>query len=61
MFTFFFQCENQGLPVQGAESWGTAKGGAASFSAWVILVTPHYRVQMIKSYLSSEKGEEFTD
>ena len=59
---FFFQCKNNGHPVQGAASRARAKGGAALFGAWAILGTPRHRVlRVLKSYLSSEKPEKFTD
>lgn len=58
---FFSNAKNQGHPIQRAESSGRAKEGAASFGAWIILGTPHCRVQMLKSYLSSEKPEKLMD
>lgn len=61
MLTFFSNAKNQGHTIQRAESSRRAKEGAASFGAWVILGTPHCRVQMLKSDLSSEKPEKLMD
>lgn len=48
--------------MQGVVSRGREKGGDASFGARAILDTPCHRVlRMLKSYLSSEKPEKFTD